>query len=675
MWFYSLSVSMVDFLSNALMDVFNMDMEYFKTAVPIIDELFGIVIAVGWALLIGNLAFQALKTMASGMGFEGEDPKILFCRTFVFGFLLIASPQICDIGLGISKTIITLLQVPSSVEIPTIDETSFTFDASWVFVIIVGTVMMFQVIKFFFQVGERYVITAMLTVLAPFAFSMGGSKNTEDIFKGWCRMFASMCVMMIVNVIFLKILLSAITTVPSGIAVIPWLVLVVAIGRVARKIDDIIGRIGLSTARTGEPLGLGRGMPGMLTMMVARNLAGTVSKTVAKNKPSASSSKSGRNTSSAGTQSMGNTAKAQGFSHTQSERAGKQGDVNATSQSTHQSATSSAGTAVNAMQGAASMAGTVVSSNTAESKQQTTAPNYQGNSSPQEKQGGGFAYASFEKAEGAQTRPVSNMAKNTPVRPPIGRAAYTRDNTTQSNTNAGTTSIGRNSSGEQATVNANNRPETQSIGISHSRKSATPTGDIASQSVNEANFTTQATSHGRNVMSPQTTANTNNRPDMQNVSTSHGRNQSLQPSGARIASGGSPASTGDIASQSVKEVNSTARITSVGRNSSVEQTTVNANNRPNMQNIGTSHGRKSAMPTGDITSQSVREANSNSTSGARNTGGSPQNSPEIYTRQSKADIPPLQNTPAKPKSGARDTTNASPAPKRPPLGRNRGEKK
>lgn len=58
---------------------------------PVVDEIMQILLAVGWALLIGNLVFQALKSMAVGLGFEGEDPKLLFARTFVFAFLLLAS--------------------------------------------------------------------------------------------------------------------------------------------------------------------------------------------------------------------------------------------------------------------------------------------------------------------------------------------------------------------------------------------------------------------------------------------------------------------------------------------------------------------------------------------------------------------------------------------------------
>ena len=68
---------------------------------------------------------------------------------------------------------------------------------------------MWQVVKLFFEIAERYVVTALLVILSPLAFAMGGSKNTADIFKGWCRMFGSMCAMMVLNVIFLKLLISA----------------------------------------------------------------------------------------------------------------------------------------------------------------------------------------------------------------------------------------------------------------------------------------------------------------------------------------------------------------------------------------------------------------------------------------------------------------------------------
>ncbi len=275
-WVYSLCLEMVQYIANSLLEVFQMDLSYFRQVAPVTDDILSIVIAVGWALLLGNLVFQAMKSMVIGLGFEGEDPKLLFTRTFVFAFLLLVSQQICEIGLGISSQVIALLQVPTSVTITIPDENNFTIGASWLLIIIVGIVVMWQFVKLCFEVAERYVVTAILVLMAPLAFGMGGSKNTEDIFKGWCRMFGSMCVMMIMNVIFLKLLISALGYVPSGVSVLPWMLLIVGIARVARKIDGIIARMGLNPALTGD--GLGHGLPGMVAYAVVKGIGSSIAK-------------------------------------------------------------------------------------------------------------------------------------------------------------------------------------------------------------------------------------------------------------------------------------------------------------------------------------------------------------------------------------------------------------
>lgn len=84
---------------------------------------------------------------------------------------------------------------------------------------------------------------------------MGGSKSTADIFSGWCRMYGSMCLLMVTNVIFFKMLLSVLSTVPSGLDVFLWIVLILTLVKVARKADAIITRIGLNPAITGDSLG------------------------------------------------------------------------------------------------------------------------------------------------------------------------------------------------------------------------------------------------------------------------------------------------------------------------------------------------------------------------------------------------------------------------------------
>lgn len=278
-WAYGLALECWQYFSTALLDIMSMDFAYLKSHVPVVDEIMQILLAVGWALLIGNLVFQALKSMAVGLGFEGEDPKLLFTRTFVFAFLLLASPQICAIGLDMTSKIIELLQIPDAVQVTLVDESVFgSIGAAWLLVIIFGFIVMFKVFKLLLEIAERYVILAMLTITAPLAFAMGGSKSTSEIFTGWCRMFGSMCLLMVTNVIFFKMLLSVLATIPSGLDVLPWIVLILTIVKVARKADAIVTRIGLNPAITGDSLG--KVFPGALTYMVVRTAASQITKAV-----------------------------------------------------------------------------------------------------------------------------------------------------------------------------------------------------------------------------------------------------------------------------------------------------------------------------------------------------------------------------------------------------------
>ena len=281
-WIYGLILECWEYFASVLFDLMSLDFAYLREHIPIIDTIRQIMLGVGWALLIGNLVFQATRGMAARLGFDAEDPKLLFTRTFAFSFLLVASPQICELGLNMTSTVIELLQMPDAVDITFADEASFGgLTGSWLLVVICGIIVMFQTFKLIMEMAERYFILAVLTITSPLAFGMGGSRNTSDIFNGWCRMFGSMCLLMATNVMFVKMLLSVLSYYPSGLDVLPWMVLVVTIVKVAKKADSILARIGLNPAMTGDPLG--RGLPGAMTMMVVRSLLSNAAHTLGRN--------------------------------------------------------------------------------------------------------------------------------------------------------------------------------------------------------------------------------------------------------------------------------------------------------------------------------------------------------------------------------------------------------
>ena len=269
MWY-----EMVEQLLKQLMALLSVDLAYFAQRVPVIKDIATIFLAVGWALLIGNLAYQALRSMVSGIGIEAEEPGRLFLRSATFSFLLVCSRQICDLGLGLSATVMKLLQVPKAVSFTPFNEDFFSTlpNAGWLVVIVVNVYIQWQIIKLFFEVAERYVILCVLVYCAPMAFAMGGSKSTAEIFRGWLRMFASMCTLMVLNVMFVKMLLSAMSHSPTGVVIVPWVMLITGIVRMAQKMDSIILRIGLNPAMTGDPLGRHH-IPGLLSAMMFHHAA------------------------------------------------------------------------------------------------------------------------------------------------------------------------------------------------------------------------------------------------------------------------------------------------------------------------------------------------------------------------------------------------------------------
>ena len=280
-WIYGIVLEAWEYFSSALLDIMSMDFHYLESHIAIIPSIRQGLLAVGWALLIGNLIFQTIKSMLSGLGFEGEDPKLLFARTFVFSFLLLASPQICELLLNLTSRMIDILRMPTAVHISLAQETSLQgLPGAWLLIVVFGIVVMFKSFKLIIEMAERYFILAMLTISAPLAFATGGSKNTSDIFTGWCRMYGSMCALMILNVVFIKMLLSVLSYVPSGLELLPWIVLVLTVVKVAKKADAIFTRIGLNPAMTGDALG--RSFPGTLTYIVARTAIANATRAIGK---------------------------------------------------------------------------------------------------------------------------------------------------------------------------------------------------------------------------------------------------------------------------------------------------------------------------------------------------------------------------------------------------------
>ena len=71
-WIYGLILECWEYFASVLFDLMSLDFAYLREHIPIIDTIRQIMLGVGWALLIGNLVFQATRGMAAGLGRRPE---------------------------------------------------------------------------------------------------------------------------------------------------------------------------------------------------------------------------------------------------------------------------------------------------------------------------------------------------------------------------------------------------------------------------------------------------------------------------------------------------------------------------------------------------------------------------------------------------------------------------
>lgn len=129
--------------------------------------------------------------------------------------------------------------------------------------------------KLLLEVCERYVLVGVLCYTSPLAYSMGGSKATNQVFKAWTRMVGSQLLLLVLNVWFLRAFASSVGqfTANGGALtngqgnIFLWLFCALAFLKIAQKFDSHLAALGLNVAQTG-------GSMGMEILMAARTLSG-----------------------------------------------------------------------------------------------------------------------------------------------------------------------------------------------------------------------------------------------------------------------------------------------------------------------------------------------------------------------------------------------------------------
>lgn len=108
-----------------------------------------------------------------------------------------------------------------------------------------------ELFKLMIEVAERYLMVGVLVYTSPLIFGTVASAQTEGIFKRWVQMFISSLIMMSLSVFFLNASISALGSIDASDNFMLTLILILAMLKIAQKVDSYLNQLGLTTAQTG----------------------------------------------------------------------------------------------------------------------------------------------------------------------------------------------------------------------------------------------------------------------------------------------------------------------------------------------------------------------------------------------------------------------------------------
>lgn len=306
-WISSIASSLMDAVSGLFLNALGADMTVMEEYFPFITVAYTVMQYMAWAILFLITVWQLFRTFGGPIT-EAEHPLHLIARSSIFALLIGYARPIFMVALDIARApytaLLDLRMTSEDFTFAGLEETlsnGLLTIASTVTVIapILLLILLISIgwnyFKLLLETVERYIVVGVLCYTSPLAFAMGGSKETNQVFKSWCRMVGSQLLLLVMNVWFLRAFSSSVGQyIGNGGAVSTghgsiflWFFCALAFLKTAQRFDSYLASIGLNVAQTGSSMG-------MEMLMAARVLTGFAG--------SASSAGSVfRNTSAAGT--------------------------------------------------------------------------------------------------------------------------------------------------------------------------------------------------------------------------------------------------------------------------------------------------------------------------------------------------------------------------------------
>lgn len=113
--------------------------------------------------------------------------------------------------------------------------------------IVLYTMLLKQFIQLLLEIAERYVVIALLTIVAPLCIACGAIKGVSEVFKNWMSFLINGCIVLIFSTFFISVFFAGFVPTDDYMQLMLYICWI----KTGMKIDEHMNALGLKTAKTG----------------------------------------------------------------------------------------------------------------------------------------------------------------------------------------------------------------------------------------------------------------------------------------------------------------------------------------------------------------------------------------------------------------------------------------
>lgn len=272
-WLAQCIAGLLDLSVNAFLGCLDLKLSVYMQAFPLLADVYELlqVVGLGMTLLVGVVGlFNFLFLKSFEMRYV-ERPEQVLVKTalaaglvYYGGYILefvvqLASWSFAMFGslggtsTGALSSIFSADSIGQAVEELALTGTVTELTLITVSLVLVALVA-YNVLKLLLEVAERYMMVGVLVYTSPLVYCTISSANTVQIFKRWMSMFVSSCIMMSMSALFLRLIVNGLYSINVDKTLFVQLLLVLAMCKIAQRVDTYLQQLGLTTATTGASM-------------------------------------------------------------------------------------------------------------------------------------------------------------------------------------------------------------------------------------------------------------------------------------------------------------------------------------------------------------------------------------------------------------------------------------